>query len=203
MQEALTTTSEWAKEWCVKINSLKTVYTVFSLAQKTEEVTLKIDNQEIPREDTPKYLGITLDKKLKWTEHLKNIESRASRRLSLMKKLAGTKWGADRRILKQVYTGNVRPVMEYGAAVWATAAKTNTERLDRIQNAGLRMITGGLKSTPIETMETATELSSLKKRREEKIMILHEKLQRIPSHPAHLQMQEATKKDSNGKAFYT
>ena len=34
----------------------------------------KIDDQEIPREDTPKYLGFTLDKKkkLKWTEHLKN-----------------------------------------------------------------------------------------------------------------------------------
>ena len=72
-------------------------------------------------------------------------ETCASRRLSLMKKLAGTKWGADRRILRQVYTGNVRPVMEYGAAVWATAAKTNTERLDRVQNAGLRIITGGLK----------------------------------------------------------
>ena len=36
------------------------------------------------------------------------------------------------------------------------------------------MITGGLKSTHIESMETATELSSFGKKCEEKIMIQHE-----------------------------
>ena len=51
----------------------------------------------------------------------------------LMKKLAGTKWGAGSNILKQVYTGNVRPVMEYGAAAWATAAKSKTSRLTKEQ----------------------------------------------------------------------
>ena len=50
-------------------------------------------------------------------------------------------------------------------------------------------------------METATEFSSLGIRREEKIMIQHEKLQRIPSHPAHQQMQEATKNRLKRKSF--
>lgn len=50
-------------------------------------------------------------------------------------------------------------------------------------------------------METAAELPSLSKRREEKIMIQHEKLQRMPSHPAHQQMQEATKNRLKRKSF--
>ena len=43
-----------------------------------------------------------------------------------MKKLVGITWGADIKTLKQVYNGNVRPVMEYGSPTFATAAKTNT-----------------------------------------------------------------------------
>ena len=31
-----------------------------------------------------------------------------------MKKLAGTKWGAGIVTLKRLYTGRVRPVLEYG-----------------------------------------------------------------------------------------
>ena len=52
-----------------------------------------------------------------------------------MKKLAGTHWGANS---KTVYTGAVRPTLEYGASAWATAAKTHTNKLDRVQNIGLR-----------------------------------------------------------------
>ena len=100
-----------------------------------------------------------------------------------MKKLAGTKWGANSNTLKQVYTGNVRPVMEYGA--WATAAKSNTSRLAKVQNAGIRIITGELKTTPIHTLETTTGLHSLDQRREEKVLTQTEKLKRLPIHPAH------------------
>ncbi|GFS02967.1 reverse transcriptase-like protein [Elysia marginata] len=60
---------------------------------------------------------------------------------------ARTTWGADSSVLRQVYTGIVRPIMEYGNTTWATAAKTNTTRLCEVQNAGLRLITGAMKTT--------------------------------------------------------
>ena len=34
--------------------------------------------------------------------------------------------------------------MEYGPPTFATAAKTNTQRLEKIQNMGLRIVTGGI-----------------------------------------------------------
>ena len=70
------------------------------------------------------------------------MEKRATRRMSLMKKLAGTKWGASNKILKQVYMGNIRPVMEYVSTAWATAAHSNTNRLARVQNTSMQLITG-------------------------------------------------------------
>ena len=60
-----------------------------------------------------------------------------------------------------VYTGAVRPYMEYASSSWTTAAKTNTGKLDKIQNAGLVLITGGIKTTQISAMEKQDQLHSL------------------------------------------
>nr|KAG5690263.1 hypothetical protein BaRGS_018615 [Batillaria attramentaria] len=107
MQEALNTTSKWATDWCVTINSQKTVATCFSLSNTKETLRLTINNQQIPQQDTPTYLGTKLDKKLTWNPHIREMEKRATKRLSLMKKLAGTKWGANSSILRRVYIGNL------------------------------------------------------------------------------------------------
>ena len=48
-------------------------------------------------------------------------------RLALMKKLAGTTWGADTVTLKRLYTGRVRPVLGYVMTAWGTTAKSNFE----------------------------------------------------------------------------
>nr|KAG5706308.1 hypothetical protein BaRGS_026090 [Batillaria attramentaria] len=72
------------------------------------------------QEDTPTYLGVKLDKRLTWNPHLKDIERKATRKLAIMKKLAGTTWGANSNILQRVYTGTVRPNLEYGSSAWAT-----------------------------------------------------------------------------------
>jgi hypothetical protein len=36
--------------------------------------------------------------------------------MAIMKKLAGTNWGADEKVLRKLYTGRVRPSFEYGMA---------------------------------------------------------------------------------------
>ena len=73
--------------------------------------------------------------------------------MNIMRKLAGTKWGANEKILKSVYKGNVHPHLEYGSSSWMTAAKTHHQTSDKVQNQALRIITGAMKSTPIQSME--------------------------------------------------
>ena len=201
MQEALNIISKWAKDWCVSINSEKTVSICFSLSNVRENLRLTVNNEPIPQEDTVTYLGLRFDRKLTWKPQISETENRATRRLALLKKLAGTKWGASGRILRQVYTGNVRPVMEYGSAAWSTAAKSNTSKLTKVQNTGMRIITGALKTTPILAMETTSRLAPLQQRREEKVLIQSEKLHRLTSHPVHKQLQEFTKNRLKRQSF--
>ena len=61
-------------------------------------------------------------------------------------------------VLKTVYTG---AVFEYRASAWALAAKTHTNKLDQVQNMGLRSILGAMKSTPITTVQTTAEVELL------------------------------------------
>ena len=88
-----------------------------------------------------------------------------------MRKLAGTEWGANEKVLKSVYQGNVRPYLEYRSSSWMTAAKTHHQTLDKVQNQALRIITGAMKSTPIQSMEEITNIPPLRKRRKCKAMI--------------------------------
>ena len=89
-----------------------------------------------------------------------DMEKKGIKKLAVLKKLSGTHWGANSKILKTVYMGAVRPSLEYGASAWATAAKTHTNKLDKVQNIGLRTILGAMKTTPIAEMEKQTGQSS-------------------------------------------
>ena len=69
-------------------------------------------------------------------------------RLALMKKLAGTTRGPDTVsvTLKELYTGRVRPVFEYSMIAWGTTAKSNFDRVSKVQNQAAHIITRAMKS---------------------------------------------------------
>ena len=81
------------------------------------------------------------------------MQTKGFKNLAVLKKLSGTHWGANFKILKTVYRGAVRPSLEYGASAWATTAKTHTSKLDKVQHIGLRTILGAMKTTPIAERE--------------------------------------------------
>ena len=96
------------------------------------------------------------------------------------------------KILTLVYTATARPHMEYASSAWSSAAKTNPDQLTKTQNAGLRIITGGMKTTPISELERTAGLLSLGERREEKLLRQSEKMKRLPSHPLHFKFEAPT-----------
>ena len=185
--------SGWTREWLVTVNTSKTTYTVFSLSNKKQEAKLTLNSQRLTEEPSPSYLGVTFDRRLTWKQQIARCCSRAKLRLAIMRKLAGTDWGADEHILKKLYTGRVRPVLEYGISAWATAAKSNLDHINKIQNQAQRLITGAMKSTPIQKMEETTGLQPLEDRKDTKILIQAAKFKRLDSHPMKQRMKEPTK----------
>ena len=151
IQQTVKQIQKWTEHWGLKLNKNKTVTSVFSLSTQKESIKVKLEEDVLPQVDTSTFLGVKLDSRLTWKPHLEEMEARGRRCLAIMRKLSGTTWGADSKILKTVYTGTVRPVLEYASTSWCTAAKTNKAKLDKIQNAGLR-------TTPIPEMENTANV---------------------------------------------
>ena len=161
----------------------KSSTTLFTLSPKKQASHIKIGTHTLKEENQATYLGVTFDKRLTWKTHILRTEGKARKKLAIMRKLAGTTWGANDQILKTVYEGSVRPVLEYSSTAWSTTTKTNQQSLDKIQNQALRITSGAMKSTPIAFMEQTTAIQPLQQRRQAKVLLQAGKykcLQTIP-----------------------
>ena len=108
-----------------------------------------------------------------------------------MKKLASTTWGADSSTLKRLYTSRVRPVLEFNMAAWGTTAKTNMDKMSKVQNQAARIITGSMRSTPIQELETIT--GPLLDRCRGKLLTQAAKFKRLSGHPIEKRMNQPTR----------
>ena len=179
---------QWTNDWGLQISEVKTQATVFSLSTSKEKVAIKLGDKTLPQVVT--FLGVKFDTRLSWKPHTEDMEIKGMKKLAVLKKLSGTHWDAKSRILKTVYMGAVRPSLEYGASAWATAAKTHTNTLDKVQNIRLRTILGAMKTTPIAEMEKTAGVEPLESRRQAKLLIHAEKMKRMPDHTLHQKFKD-------------
>ena len=193
LHQALQVIESWARSWLVKVNEKKTTFTIFSLSNQKHSVHLKLNGQTLHQEDTPTYLGVTLDQRLTWKKPAPEEPCWSKDSASLDEKLSCTEWGADQNVLKKLYIGRIRPVLEYGMAASFTTAKSNSCKLSRAQHQTMRIMTGAMRSTPISAMETITGLQPLEDRQEIKVLTQAAKLKRLQDHPVHERMNQPTR----------
>ncbi|KAK3758827.1 hypothetical protein RRG08_036267 [Elysia crispata] len=164
------------------INTTKTVYNIYSNSREVlaRDPELKIEDKCLQRDPLPRYLCVALDSRLNLTAHVEQLAVR----IGLMKKLAGTNWGATLSSLKTLYVTFVRSALEYANPILNLVSKTSLGKLDRIQNAAMRLLTGRLRSTPIAALEVATGCEPLETRREVQTLMTRERfLRRGESNP--------------------
>ena len=65
--------------------------------------------------------------------------------------VSNSEWGWPKMTLKKTYQMYIKSRMDYGGPGWQPwLSETNMNALEVIQNRALRMITGQVKTTPIE-----------------------------------------------------
>ena len=98
---------DYSSLWKLKINTIKTVYTIFTRSHKVPkiELTLTMDNKQLKKEENQIYLGVTLDHQLSLIPDVKNKRKKAVKRLNLIKRLASSNWGSDKQTLKSLFLG--------------------------------------------------------------------------------------------------
>ena len=171
----------YCDRWCMQINTTKTVYNIYSNSREVlaRDLEVKIENKCLQRDHLPRYLGVSLDSRLNLTAHVEQLANGVRERVGLMRKLAGTNWGAALESLKILYVTFVRSALEYASPILNLASKKSLEKLTRVQNAAMRLMTGGLRSTPIAALEVATGCEPLHLRREVQTLVTRERFLRL------------------------
>jgi hypothetical protein len=132
----------WSKTNLMNINFAKTKEMIIgSLNNDPPSALIASSNNIIERVHTYKLLGITLNDKLKWENHINSICSKASSRLYFLKLLKRSRVSmAD---LLYYYSTIVRPVLEYACQVWhASLTQEQSAHIEKIQKRALRIIYG-------------------------------------------------------------
>ena len=167
LQRQLDRVNRWAGWNGLKLSANKTVAMVFNKTKKFEDEIAnlrglrlrdKFRNQPVEYVDQTKYLGLTLDTKLTWREHIRNKTSSAMKLFFMLRKALGTYWGPRPHLIKWIYTGMVRPAITYGCFLWGKASQTKQvqKTFRRINALVLRMMAPQRKNTPISSMEMVT-----------------------------------------------
>jgi hypothetical protein len=127
-----------------------------------------------------KYLGVTLDNKLNWKNHVVKIASRVSKRINVLKRLAGSKSGCAPSTLNFTYQKYILLVITYSRESLVTAQPHTLNVLEHAQKQGLRLITDAVKTTPVDAMTFVKGNKPVQELIKKKVVLLHEKLLRIP-----------------------
>ena len=71
LQDHLSSVGDWLRKWRTKVNQAKSVHVTFT-NRTGQWPPIYIDQQPIPQGTSVKYLGMHLDSKLTWREHIIN-----------------------------------------------------------------------------------------------------------------------------------
>ena len=129
----------WCSMWRIKLNAKKTQLVVFNKRKTRIKPNVTLFGEKIPQFDQATLLGITLDHKMSLNQHIANITKKARQRTGLLVRLRGTNWGTSSAVLIKLYKAFIRPILEYGAVIFAAMNKTNIKKLQRVQNRALRI----------------------------------------------------------------
>ena len=135
------TLGEYLQTWKLKLSTTKTVSAVFHLNNKEAKRELKVNfnNETLPFCSEPKYLGVMLDRLLTYRRHLESRRKKLTSRVALLRRLAGSGWGAGATTLRTAIFALVHPTAEYCAPVWGRSAHSHL--IDPAINDALRIVT--------------------------------------------------------------
>ena len=150
---------QWSVKWQMPFNSNKCV--TLQLGHPGQEHTYCINNTDLKNVVVEKDLGVMMDSDLKFKEQAASAVLKATRVLAVIKRTMAC---LDTRTLPLLYTSLVRPLLEYGNAVWGPFNRADQIRVEKVQRRATRMISS-LRGIPYTDRLRTLRLPSLYYRR--------------------------------------
>ena len=128
MNSELKILTDWFRANKLSLNIKKTHYMLFTNVNKrlSSEYSLKIGDAIIERKQCIKFLGMTLDKNLSWSNHIKACCSKVAGSIYAINRVKNI---IPREYMLTLYYSIIYPYLSYGITVWGAAYNTHIKKL--------------------------------------------------------------------------
>ena len=110
----------------LSLNVTKTNYMIFGNRKLTADISVKINKEIINRVNATTLLGVMIDDKLNWKNHMLSVRSKLSKSCAIMYRAS---FLINKRGMHILYFSLVMPYIMYCAEVWGNTYATHVQCL--------------------------------------------------------------------------
>ena len=148
--------SEWRTHNLVIYNTSKTQLLTISLSNTPSNYPIIFDDSEIPPLNSINILGSHISSSLSWRDHIVQIAKSASKKLGV---LFWFKHYFNSAQLLKLYTGFIRPCLEYCSHIWGSSPYNFL--LDRVESKAIRLIGDPSLTSTLDPLSLRRKVASL------------------------------------------
>ena len=132
----------WFKSNKLSLNTQKTFYMIFHRARLKSIDGINndviMDNNALIKVNSIKYIGVIIDNKLNWIDHITYVKNKISKGLGIMYK---ARRYLHKSSLRNLYHAYIYPYLTYCIEVWGCASKCQLNALLLLQKKIIRIMT--------------------------------------------------------------
>ena len=165
--------SEWSKTHNSHLEYTKLALIDFAHSQNNKKSeTLHLPQITVEPVSSAKYLGVIFDRNLNWKAQQAYAIGKGMKWTNQIRRIAKTTWGITPKYARQLYISVAIPRALYALDLWCNGAPLNgehpgprsqgasatTKKIATIQRAGAIAITGGLRTSPTDSLNACASL---------------------------------------------
>jgi hypothetical protein len=163
LQRDLDSLQEWEKDWMMSFHPSKCQ--VLNVTRRRTKIVspYTIHGHTLSVEKTVKYLGVNINEKLSWNDHISQVTKKAHNTISFLQRNTSN---CPRDTKALCYTTLVRPLVEYSSVVWDPHTQTNIREIEKVQRRAARYVFNDYRrTTSVTNLLQTLQWISLEERR--------------------------------------
>ena len=138
LQSDLESLHHWEEKWLLKFNISKCHVLKITRAKVHKvEYIYQLHSTPLNKLNSCKYLGVTIQSDLKWSQHIYQIAVKVNRTISLIKRNLKL---ANKSLRETAYFTLVWSQLDYASTVWSTWLSKDKLELEKVQRRAARFV---------------------------------------------------------------
>lgn len=137
VNEHMLSITEWFNANFLSLNVSKTFTQHYSSRCLDFQLNVNINNTQIKEKEDIKYLGVVIDKSLKFSSHINHLSNIVSRNIGVIGRI---RYFIDKRTALLLYNTLILPYLNYCTLIWGVNYASQLNKLVILQKKAMRII---------------------------------------------------------------